>query len=101
MDRRKQAAASAKPARGSHFNAAQRRLRRLGCPEQAAILARFFKTGPGEYSGGDQFIGVRVPVIRKVATEFKRLPLDELETLLHSGFAAPLGSFKRRRLRKG
>ena len=43
--------------------AAQQRLRSLGCPEQAAILVRFFKTGPGEYGEGDQFIGISVPVI--------------------------------------
>ena len=64
--------------------AAQQRLRSLGCPQQAAILARFFKTGPGQYGEGDVFIGVKVPVIRKVAKEFKSLPLAEVECLLHS-----------------
>jgi len=64
--------------------AAQQRLRSLGCPKQAAILARFFKTGPGQYGEGDKFIGVKVPVIRKVAKEFKALPLAEVECLLHS-----------------
>ncbi|NUQ62177.1 MAG: DNA alkylation repair protein [Pirellulales bacterium] len=64
--------------------AAQRRLRSLACPQQAAILARFFKTGPGEYGEGDRFIGVKVPVIRKVASEFKTLPPAEVECLLHS-----------------
>ena len=63
---------------------AQQRLRSLGSPEQAANIARFFKTGPGEYGEGDQFIGVKVPVIRKVAKEFKSLPLAEVESLLHS-----------------
>ena len=63
---------------------AQHRLRSLGSPEQAANLARCFKTGPGEYGEGDQFIGVKVPVIRKVAKEFKSLPLAEVESLLHS-----------------
>lgn len=63
---------------------AQRRLRSLGSPEQAANLARFFKTDPGQYGEGDQFIGVKVPVIRKVAKEFKSLPLAEVECLLHS-----------------
>jgi 3-methyladenine DNA glycosylase AlkD len=60
------------------------RLRSLGSPQQAANLARFFKTGPGEYGEGDRFIGVKVPVIRKVAEEFKSLPLTEAEYLLHS-----------------
>jgi 3-methyladenine DNA glycosylase AlkD len=62
----------------------QARLRSLGSPGDAAFLARFFKTGPGQYGEGDVFIGVRVPVIRKVAREFKGLPLPEVESLLHS-----------------
>ena len=63
---------------------AQQHLRSLGSPEQAANLARFFKTGPGQYGEGDHFIGVKVPVIRKVAKEFKSLPLTEAECILHS-----------------
>jgi len=62
--------------------AAETCLRSLGCPEQAAILARFFKTGPGEYGEGDQCIGVKVAVLRKVAKEFKALPVAEAECLL-------------------
>jgi len=71
---------------GSHGRSsdAQQRLRSLACPKQAALLARFFKTGPGEYGEGDQFIGVKVPVTRKVAKEFKNLPLPEIGCLLHS-----------------
>ena len=63
---------------------ARTRLRSLGCPEQAAVLARFFKTGPGQYGEGDRFIGVKVPVTRQVAKEFQGLPLPEVESLLHS-----------------
>ena len=44
----------------------QTRLRSLGNDQDAAILAGFFKTGPGQYGEGDVFIGVRVPVIRKL-----------------------------------
>ena len=62
----------------------QTRLRSLGNAKDARILTRFFKTGPGEYGEGDVFIGIRVPVIRKVAKEFKDLPLSEAESLLHS-----------------
>jgi 3-methyladenine DNA glycosylase AlkD len=63
---------------------AQQRLRSFASPEQAAILARFFKTGPGQYGEGDRFIGVKVPTTRKVAREFKNLPLFEVKRLLHS-----------------
>jgi 3-methyladenine DNA glycosylase AlkD len=62
----------------------QAQLRSLGNSRDAAFLARFFKTGPGQYGEGDVFIGVRVPVIRKVAGQFKDLPLPEIECLLHS-----------------
>jgi len=62
----------------------QTRLRRLGNPKDAAFLAGFFKTGPGQYGEGDMFIGVRVPVIRNVAKDFKGMPLPEVQCLLHS-----------------
>jgi 3-methyladenine DNA glycosylase AlkD len=64
--------------------ALQTRLRALGNPKDADFLAGFFKTGPGQYGEGDVFIGVRVPVIRKLAKEFALLPLPEVENLLHS-----------------
>ncbi|MHB0958265.1 MAG: DNA alkylation repair protein [Pirellulaceae bacterium] len=63
---------------------AQQRLRSLADPTVAVVSARFFKTGLGEYGEGDVFLGVRVPVIRRVAKEFKNLPLAEIECLLHS-----------------
>lgn len=50
----------------------------------AANLAWFFKTGSGEYGEGDQFIGVRVPDIRKVCKEFKNLSLAETKKLIES-----------------
>lgn len=47
-------------------------------------VARFFKTGPGEYGEGDVFIGVTVPRQRRIARRFGALPLDEAERLLAS-----------------
>ena len=59
-------------------------LKQLASPERARVLARYFKTGPGEYGEGDIFIGLTVPQTRSVAKAFKKLPLAELEILLHS-----------------
>jgi predicted GIY-YIG superfamily endonuclease/3-methyladenine DNA glycosylase AlkD len=83
MDRRKQDT-NTRVARESTAKMAQKRLRSFADPEVAAILARFFKTGPGQYGEGDRFIGVKVPTTRKVAREFKGLLLPEVECLLHS-----------------
>jgi 3-methyladenine DNA glycosylase AlkD len=53
-------------------------------PERAASSTRFFKTGPGGYDEGDTFIGVPVPVLRKIAKQYHKLSLTDLEELLAS-----------------
>jgi 3-methyladenine DNA glycosylase AlkD len=65
---------------------AQTALRRLGNREKAQFLMRFFKTGPGEYAHGDQFLGVVVPDTRRVARRFSALPLSEVLCLLQSKY---------------
>ena len=42
-------------------------LRATASDEKRAVLARFFKSGPGEYGDGDRFLGVMVPQIRAIA----------------------------------
>ncbi len=45
----------------------QKLLREAAEPGYAQRAASFFKTGPGTYGEGDQFLGVRVPDVRAVA----------------------------------
>jgi len=48
------------------------------------VLRSFFKTGPGEYAEGDIFLGVTVPVLRKLAGQFKDIELRSAVELLRS-----------------
>ena len=52
--------------------------------EKAEIFRRFFKTGPGEYGEGDQFLGIQVPLLRRLAKKYHMVALGEAERLLHS-----------------
>jgi len=62
----------------------QSRIRKLGNVKDAGILQWFFKTGPGEYGEGDCFVGVRVPVLRKLVKEFEAADESTLHALLES-----------------
>jgi 3-methyladenine DNA glycosylase AlkD len=60
------------------------KLSKLSSPTRARNLNWFFKTAPGEYGEGDQFIGIRVPVLRRLTCEFRSLPLSAAIELLQS-----------------
>jgi 3-methyladenine DNA glycosylase AlkD len=51
--------------------------------EQKAV---FFKTGPGDYAEHDQFLGVPVPQLRKIAKKHAHLALETVIELLQSTF---------------
>ncbi|HPQ39163.1 MAG TPA: DNA alkylation repair protein [bacterium] len=55
-------------------------------PEIAGHAQRFFKTGPGQYGEGDLFLGIRVPVLRKIARTHRSASLPAVEMLLHSEY---------------
>ena len=61
-------------------------LKALAKPTRAFELQRFFKTAKGQYGEGDIFLGLTVPEVRKIATKYKKLPLDEIEKLTSSDF---------------
>ena len=59
-------------------------LKKAADPERAALLARYFKTGRGEYAEGDKFLGLTVPAVRLLAKKYKDLPPGAIKALLAS-----------------
>ena len=57
----------------------------LDNPTQAQHLARFFKTGEGEYGYGDKFLGIKVPETRNIVKRYKTsVGVDDCITLIKS-----------------
>jgi 3-methyladenine DNA glycosylase AlkD len=61
-------------------------LRRSGSMKIAEHSQRFFKTGKGEYAEGDRFLGIRVPVLRKMVKKHSGVTIDEALKLLRSEY---------------
>ncbi len=61
-------------------------LKGYGKKSRVSDLARFYKTGPGEYAEGDLFLGGTVPQTRSVANSYKKLGLAEVQKLFNSSF---------------
>jgi len=62
----------------------QKQLREYATPARKARSESFFKMGPGEYSHGDQFIGVKMGDIRSAAQKYHDLSLDVLGDIIAS-----------------
>ncbi len=62
----------------------QNKLLKLADKAKAKTLQGFFKTGPGQYGERDIFLGITVPVLRKVVKECGATSLPESLQLLRS-----------------
>ena len=61
-------------------------LKGYGKKSRVSDLARFYKTGPGEYAEGDLFLGGSVPQTRSVAKKHQNLEPSEVQKLFNSPF---------------
>ena len=73
------------------YRAAVKQLRQLRAelkqasdPKRAKAVARYFKTGPGDYGEGDQFYGISMPALRAIAKRYRDLHAVGISTLLNS-----------------
>jgi 3-methyladenine DNA glycosylase AlkD len=58
------------------------KLKTLQSDAELEKIQRFFKSGKGDYSEGDKFIGVQMGKVFSLAKEFVDMELDEVEKLL-------------------
>lgn len=69
------------------MNWLEKELTALGNATQRDVLMRFFKTGKGQYGEGDQFLGIKVPVIRTLVKKHgQRLADNEMIELMTSPY---------------
>jgi 3-methyladenine DNA glycosylase AlkD len=62
----------------------ERRLRAWAKQDVAKHAARFFRTEPGGYGEGDAFLGVRVPMLRRLARELRAHEVADIADLMDS-----------------
>ena len=59
-------------------------LKKLQSNKELEKIQRFFKSGEGDYSEGDQFMGVQMGKVFALSKKFMLMSLDEVEKLLES-----------------
>ena len=64
------------------INKLERDLQDLKNPKKAEILQGFFKTAKDQYGEGDIFLGIVVPLQRKISRKYPTLKLSDIQKLL-------------------
>lgn len=61
-------------------------LEKMSDKEYAARLQKYFKAGKGEYGQGDKFLGIRVPILRKLTKKYSNLSTSQVFEIIKSPF---------------
>ena len=56
----------------------KKELKKIANSKKAKLLGKYFKTGEGEYAQGDKFLGITVPMQRKIAEKYQEIDLKEM-----------------------
>ena len=68
------------------LNSLLKELKEKSNKDKSKDLSRFFKTGPGQYGEGDMFLGITVPISRKIAIKYINLSLRDISKLLENKY---------------
>jgi 3-methyladenine DNA glycosylase AlkD len=68
----------------SRISELRKKIKAVASPDVANTMRWFFKSCKGEYGEGDTFVGLKVPMQRIIAKEFRDLNSNELKVLLNS-----------------
>jgi 3-methyladenine DNA glycosylase AlkD len=55
-------------------------------PARAKVSVWFFKTGKGQYGEGDKFLGLTMPLQRKIVSRYQNFSFADIEKLLHDKY---------------
>ncbi|MCD6104745.1 MAG: DNA alkylation repair protein [Thermosipho sp. (in: Bacteria)] len=64
----------------------KKEIKKLENKEKAKFAKKYFKAFPGGYGEGDEFLGINMPVLRKLAKKYSNISFEEIEELLNSKF---------------
>jgi len=54
--------------------------------DKGELLSKFFKTGPGQYGEGDLFLGITVPISRKIAQKYSNIEFYDISKLIKNKY---------------